>query len=119
MEVVVGSYEGYVLGYRVVHKPATSDDAEPKWKLKMDFADKCHSHTVKCLGASTSASAGEGTSSKGTLVASGSVDETVAVFDLTRRKIVGVLQEHSSTVTAVAFFGKRVALTAGEHKLQM
>ena len=95
MEVVVGSYEGFVLGYRVVQKAASNEDEDSQWRFKIDFADKCHSATVKCLGASSSPHQPDGneTSPKSTLIASGSVDETVAVFDLNRRKCVGVLQD--------------------------
>ncbi|CAG0921822.1 unnamed protein product [Notodromas monacha] len=94
MEVTVGTYEGFVLGYKVSKRKSS-------WSLKIVFADKCHMNAVKTVASS------------GPIIASGSIDETIAVFNILKRKCVTVLQEHSATVTSIRFHGKN-AFTCSE-----
>lgn len=86
VEVVVGSYEQVLFGYSLTN----SDDEAT---LKLSFTDKSHCASVRALAVSSSK-----------MLASGSADETIQLFDLKTRQEAGTLMKHSGTITGIEFY---------------
>ena len=84
-EILVGTYEEYVIGYKLVPQLKCS-----KYDLVQDFTVKAHVGPVRCLT----------TGSR--YAVSGGSDEQCKIFDLVRRVEHGVLDHHQGTVTCVA-----------------
>ncbi|XP_049874751.1 p21-activated protein kinase-interacting protein 1-like [Pectinophora gossypiella] len=93
-ELVVGTYEGFLLGYSVY-----SEDIGKK--LKQTFATHSHTAAVRCI------------STGGKFLASGGTDDKVVVIDLKTRKEHTVLMNHDGTVNAVAFTNSGTHLLTG------
>lgn len=85
VEIVVGSYEQVLFGYSLTNK-------EDEALLKLSFTDKSHAASVRALAISSSK-----------LLASGSADETIQLFDLKTRQEAGTLMKHNGTITAIEF----------------
>ncbi|KAL4715882.1 hypothetical protein ACJJTC_014614 [Scirpophaga incertulas] len=83
-ELIVGTYEGFLLGYSV----QTENEVK---KLKQTFATHSHTASVRCI------------STAGRFLASGGTDDKVVVIDLKTRKEHTVLMNHDGTVNAIAF----------------
>lgn len=85
--IIVGTYEEFVVGYTIVPE----DDNEKKWSLVQTIA--CHSHkgSVRSLA------------NGGAYLASGSLDETVQLYDVVNQVECTLLNHHSGTVNALAF----------------
>jgi len=96
MEILIGTYEELILGYTVVR----SDEG---YHLKASFTDHSHLGCVKTVCVSE----------KGVL-ASGSSDEMIRLYNLRTRKEMGALTHHQGTVTSVAFHGKHHMMTGSE-----
>uniref|UniRef100_A0A1B6DFU6 Uncharacterized protein n=1 Tax=Clastoptera arizonana TaxID=38151 RepID=A0A1B6DFU6_9HEMI len=84
-EVIVGTYEEYVLGYQLVLKE--NGDLE----LVQSFATHSHRASVRSLA------------TKGKLLVSGSVDEMINIYDMEQRKEIGAIMENSGTITCLCF----------------
>ncbi|KAJ2944261.1 hypothetical protein O0L34_g18244 [Tuta absoluta] len=93
-ELVVGTYEGFLLGYSVYQ-----EDVGPK--LRQTFATHSHTASVRCLSAA------------GKFLASGGTDDKVVVIDLKTRKEHTVLMNHDGTINAVAFTNSGTHLLTG------
>ncbi|KXS19819.1 WD40 repeat-like protein [Gonapodya prolifera JEL478] len=128
--VVVGSYERFVYGINVygaheggdgdVKEEKTDTDADadadgephkdattpPELPLTLSalFVHPSHVSSIKCL-ASTSTSH---------LLASGSVDESIRLYNLRTLRELGSLFHHQGTVSRLAFVGTRYMVSAGE-----
>lgn len=85
-EVLVGTYEDYIVGYRVepiAHNSIKKLKRQGKltqdqlFSLEQSFAVRGHSGSVKCLASSAS----------GTLVSSSGFDEVTNMFNLKKRKL--------------------------------
>ncbi|XP_052256627.1 p21-activated protein kinase-interacting protein 1-like isoform X2 [Dreissena polymorpha] len=85
MEIVVGTYDDVVLGYRVVN---VAEDVQ----IEASFTDNCHSGCVKCIAASE----------KG-ILATGSTDETIRLLNLRKMRELGSLVHHNGSVTSLQF----------------
>lgn len=85
VEIVVGSYEQVLFGYSL-------SSSEDEAKLKLSFTDKSHCASVRALAVSSNR-----------LLASGSADETIQLFNLKTRQEAGTLMKHSGTITAIEF----------------
>lgn len=97
-EILVGTYEEFVLGYKVV--PTLKD--EENCELVQSFTVKAHCGPVRSLA----------TGSK--YVISGGSDEMCKVFDMNSRTEHGVLMHHEGTVTCLATHPPSHLLTAGD-----
>ncbi|GIY11800.1 p21-activated protein kinase-interacting protein 1-like [Caerostris darwini] len=86
MEIVIGTYENHLLGYKL----ETDND---KFILKLSFTTEAHSQSVKCIASSDK------------FLASGSVDETIQLFNMESRKIIGALFQHNGSITWLEFYG--------------
>ncbi|XP_041987599.1 p21-activated protein kinase-interacting protein 1-like isoform X2 [Aricia agestis] len=83
-ELVVGTYEGYLLGYSLY----TEDGVN---KLKQTFATHSHTASVRCISVA------------GKFLASGGTDDKVIVLDLKTRIEHTILMNHDGTINTVAF----------------
>lgn len=83
-EVIVGTYEGFLLGYSLF-----TEETGPK--LKQTFASHLHTASVRCI------------SKNGKFLASGGTDDRVVVVDMKNRKEHTVLMNHNGTINSVAF----------------
>lgn len=87
IEIIVGSYEQVLFGYELLR---SSDKAT----LSTSFTDKSHCGSVRSLAISSNK-----------LLASGSADETIQLFDLKSRQEAGTLIKHNGTITHIEFVG--------------
>lgn len=93
-ELVVGTYEGFLLGYSIFPEQTGS-------KLKQTFATQSHTAAVRCLSLS------------GKYLASGGTDDKVVVIDLKTRKEHTVLMNHDGTINTAAFTSSGTHLLTG------
>ncbi|XP_060607988.1 p21-activated protein kinase-interacting protein 1-like [Ruditapes philippinarum] len=85
MELVVGTYDEVILGFRVI-------EVENKLQVETSFTDHSHAGCVKCVAIS-----GKG------VLASGSSDETIRLLNIKKQKELGSLVHHNGTVTSLEF----------------
>ncbi|XP_050672120.1 p21-activated protein kinase-interacting protein 1-like [Leptidea sinapis] len=83
-ELIVGTYEGFLLGYSLRNENEVT-------KLKQTFATHSHTSSVRCL------------SIVGKFLASGGTDDKVVVIDMKTRKEHTVLMNHDGTINTAAF----------------
>ncbi|XP_053606818.1 p21-activated protein kinase-interacting protein 1-like [Plodia interpunctella] len=93
-ELIVGTYEGFLLGYSVY-----TENSVPK--LKQSFATQSHTASVRCV------------TTGGKFLASGGTDDKVVVIDLKSRKEHTVLMNHDGTVNTAAFTHSGTHLLTG------
>ncbi|XP_047993615.1 p21-activated protein kinase-interacting protein 1-like [Leguminivora glycinivorella] len=93
-EIVVGTYEGFLLGYSLSYEDERS-------KIKQTFATHSHTASVRCV------------SIAGKFLASGGTDDKVVVIDMKSRKEHTVLMNHDGTVNTCAFTHKGTHLLTG------
>ncbi|XP_069701402.1 p21-activated protein kinase-interacting protein 1-like [Periplaneta americana] len=85
LEIIVGTYEEFLLGYKIIAK------GNNKCRLVQSFADHSHRASVRSVSA------------KGRYLASGSADETITLYDMKSRKETGTLVQHHGTVNCLSF----------------
>lgn len=121
-ELIVGTYEGFVLGYSIRTEDAVSTllsyitwcnfgkiTAKSHFfayvlqvmKLKQTFATHSHTASVRCM------------SIGGKFLASGGTDDKVVVIDMKTRKEHTVLMNHDGTINTVAFTNGGTHLLTG------
>lgn len=100
-EVLLGTYEDFIVGYRVLEirgKSSKSSKNEQLINLKNDnllysfdqsFAVRCHSGSVKCLA----------TNSKGTLAVTSGNDEMINLLSLKKRKLLHTIEVAANCAT--------------------
>lgn len=98
LELVAGSYEQVVCGYRV-----KTDDTE--WRAEANFTH--HSHTASISAVASSER----------FVVTGSKDETIQLYDLKKRTEHGALLHHNGTITCLEFYGSSHLLSGAEDGL--
>ncbi|KAK2145791.1 hypothetical protein LSH36_657g01029 [Paralvinella palmiformis] len=76
MEVVVGTYEELILGYKLVPR-------EKGFKFELNFTNHSHTGCVKSVGVSERG-----------ILATGSTDEVIRLFNLTKHIEIGALMHH-------------------------
>jgi len=124
VRIIAGSYEEMIICYDLEEEGGTVEDGqtvkdgqtvedgqtvydrklkEKKLKLKLTFTDHPHTGSVRCIAAS-----------KGGLVASGSSDETIHVYNANTRKDVGTLMSHNGSVNDLQFHGAKFLFSASE-----
>lgn len=96
MEIVLGTYEELILSYKL-------HDDDKSFVLEESFTDHSHTGNVKAVAIS----------SKG-ILASGSSDETVRLFNIRTRKEVGRLMHHEGSITGLSFYGKKYFFSSSE-----
>ncbi|KAJ8369972.1 hypothetical protein SKAU_G00100000 [Synaphobranchus kaupii] len=98
VELIAGSYEQIVFGYKV-------DIAEKEWSLKADFTHHAHTASLSAVAVSDR------------FVATGSKDETIQLYDLKKRVEHGALLHHDGTISCLEFYGASHLLSGGEDGL--
>ncbi|XP_034471901.1 p21-activated protein kinase-interacting protein 1-like [Drosophila innubila] len=88
IEVIVGTYTDFLLGYQLIQKKVHGED---KIQLKATFADKSHAGSLKCVAV------------QGPWIASGGSDDRIFIYDMRTRKQSHILHSHSGTINAVVF----------------
>ncbi|XP_057643521.1 p21-activated protein kinase-interacting protein 1 [Chionomys nivalis] len=104
MELVAGSYEQVLFGFRVNREPATSGDRET-WTPVADFTHHAHTASLSAVAANSR------------FVVTGSKDETIHIYDLKKKIEHGALLHHSGTVTCLKFYGTRHLISGAEDGL--
>ncbi|OWA50563.1 putative p21-activated protein kinase-interacting protein 1-like [Hypsibius exemplaris] len=96
MQIAIGSYDGLVAGYQLTRTAESANgDATNCFKFTQKFNDNSHLGCVKSLAVSP----------KG-ILASGSTDETIHLFNLEREISIGTLVSHEGDITCLKFVGK-------------
>ncbi|XP_054285848.1 p21-activated protein kinase-interacting protein 1-like [Macrosteles quadrilineatus] len=85
-EVIVGTYEEFVLGYQFY-----LNDDKCTGELSQAFATHSHRASVRSVA------------SHGKLVVSGGADETINIYNMFTRRECGMLMEHNGTITSLSF----------------
>ncbi|XP_014207090.1 p21-activated protein kinase-interacting protein 1-like [Copidosoma floridanum] len=84
LEVVVGTYEQFLLGYTV-------DDVVNKYKMEQSFAMHSHLASIRSVASSKH------------YLASAAADDTVCLYDLRSRAESGKLVHHNDTINSISF----------------
>ncbi|EDX01763.1 uncharacterized protein Dyak_GE16055 [Drosophila yakuba] len=99
IEIIVGTYEEYLLGYQLIE---SSDDGDAgKLQLKQTFADRSHAGSIKSVAV------------QGPWVASGGSDDRIFVYDMRTRKQCQILLSHTGTVNTLQFSPDLTHLLSG------
>ncbi|XP_060776986.1 p21-activated protein kinase-interacting protein 1-like [Neoarius graeffei] len=98
VELVVGSYEQIVFGYRVC-------PGEEEWRLESVFTNHAHTASLTTVAANEQ------------FVATGSKDETIQLYNMKTRTELGSLLHHSGTISCLQFGSSAHLLSAGEDGL--
>ncbi|XP_017115031.1 p21-activated protein kinase-interacting protein 1-like [Drosophila elegans] len=101
IEIIVGTYEEYLLGYQLSASPEEAAPAAAKLKLKQTFADKSHAGSIKSVAV------------QGPWVASGGSDDRIFVYDMRTRKQSQILLSHAGTVNTLQFSPDLTHLLSG------
>ncbi|CRL03019.1 CLUMA_CG016376, isoform A [Clunio marinus] len=87
LEIIVGTYEEFLLGYRV--RPSRSNDR--KYDLFQTFSTHSHTSSIRTVA------------TNGKLVASGGADDRICVYDLEKRRAIDDLYVHDGTINSLTF----------------
>lgn len=98
-EIVAGSYERLLYGFQ-----AAFDDSA-NLTLKPIFSFPAHLSCIKTCAASPGATGGTAHSNNRHWLVTSSTDDTVKLWDLARRKEVGLLVGHEAPATHMQFLG--------------
>ncbi|PSN57715.1 p21-activated protein kinase-interacting 1-like protein [Blattella germanica] len=91
LEIIVGTYEEFLLGYKVTKKDNELGLPHKKLSLVQSFAFPSHRASIRSVAA------------KGKYLASGSADETITLYDMNSRRESGILVQHTGTVNCLNF----------------
>lgn len=93
-EILLGTYEAFVLGYKL------TDGKKPQ--LQTSIADHAHAGSVRCIAAADKF-----------LITSG-LDEIVKIFNLRNRTEHGTLGHSDAMINAMTFYDKKNLITCSE-----
>ncbi|EDV47025.1 p21-activated protein kinase-interacting protein 1-like [Drosophila erecta] len=99
IEIIVGTYEEYLLGYQLIESPDDGDAG--KLQLKQTFADRSHAGSIKSVAV------------QGSWVASGGSDDRIFVYDMRTRKQCQIILSHAGTVNTLQFSPDLTHLLSG------
>jgi len=97
MEIVVGTYEELLLGFRLER------EIDFKYRLEASFTDHSHMGCIRTVAISRQG-----------ILASGSSDEMIRIYNLRTRSEMGALAHHEGTITGLSFHGKKHMLSSSE-----
>lgn len=92
MELVAGTYEAILLGYKLL-----------ECKLVQSFTSHAHSSCIKATAVSPNK-----------YLATGSTDETIKVYDIRTRAEYGTLLKHDGSITCLQFHGNGQMFSSSE-----
>ncbi|KAG5679073.1 hypothetical protein PVAND_008670 [Polypedilum vanderplanki] len=87
LEIIVGTYEEFLLGYRV--RPSKSNDR--KYDLYQSFSTHSHTSSIRSVTAN------------GKYIASGGADDRICVYDLEKRREIDDFYIHDGTINSLEF----------------
>jgi len=99
MKIIVGCYERFVICYNI--KKTTEDD-KTSYSYEKEFSEASHDSCVKCLASGNK------------YVASGSVDQTIHLYDLTTNQEVETFQGSEGSVNCLLIPDHKHLISAGE-----
>ncbi|XP_051543170.1 p21-activated protein kinase-interacting protein 1-like [Myxocyprinus asiaticus] len=98
VELVAGCYEQIVFGYHVC-------EGEEEWTLEPKFTH--HAHTASLTAVA----------SNNQFIATGSKDETIQLYDMSKKTEHGALLHHNGTISCLEFYSSSHLLSGGEDGL--
>uniref|UniRef100_A0A672LAX4 Uncharacterized protein n=1 Tax=Sinocyclocheilus grahami TaxID=75366 RepID=A0A672LAX4_SINGR len=98
VELVAGCYEQIVFGYRV-------SPGDEEWTIEPNFTH--HAHTASLTAVSSSDQ----------FIATGSKDETIQLYDMSKKTEHGALLHHDGTISCLEFYGTSHLLSGGQDGL--
>uniref|UniRef100_A0A673M6W6 Guanine nucleotide-binding protein G(olf) subunit alpha n=1 Tax=Sinocyclocheilus rhinocerous TaxID=307959 RepID=A0A673M6W6_9TELE len=98
IELVAGCYEQIVFGYRV-------SPGDEEWTIEPNFTH--HAHTASLTAVSSSDQ----------FIATGSKDETIQLYDMSKKTEHGALLHHDGTISCLEFYGTSHLLSGGQDGL--
>uniref|UniRef100_A0A8C2JVS5 P21-activated protein kinase-interacting protein 1 n=1 Tax=Cyprinus carpio TaxID=7962 RepID=A0A8C2JVS5_CYPCA len=98
VELVAGCYEQIVFGYRVC-------PGDEEWTIEPNFTH--HAHTASLTSVSSSDQ----------FIATGSKDETIQLYDMSKKTEHGALLHHDGTISCLEFYGTSHLLSGGQDGL--
>ncbi|ELU14628.1 hypothetical protein CAPTEDRAFT_211065 [Capitella teleta] len=96
MEILVGTYDEIILGFRL-------DTIEKDAEIESTFSDHSHVGSIRSVAVSPTG-----------ILASGSTDETIRLFNLRKHVELGCLMHHKGTITALEYHGKSHMFSGSE-----
>lgn len=100
MTLVAGSYEKYILGWRLKQKKKKNNEEEG-FGLKPIFTYPAHMGPIKCLAMA------------GPVLVTGGMDDTIKIFDLASYCEMGSLLQHTAAITSLCFYGDESSVKSG------
>lgn len=97
-DVILGTYEEFLLGY------ALQKGKDGQFRLQQFFTNHSHLGSVRCVAAG------------GKFVASGSVDETIRLFNMRSRSEMGSLMQHEGTINSLQFYKSSHLFSASDDR---
>ena len=101
-EILLGTYEAFLLGYQVKPLEHNGKELSAKKELRTSFANHAHSASVRSIGAGDKF-----------LVSAGG-DENVKIFNLRNRTEHGALNHSDGVINCMLFYDKRHLITGSE-----
>jgi len=101
-EILAGTYEAYLLAYRIVKSESLEGEEDEEWQLKQSFNVRDHSGAIRCVTAGSKFSI------------SGGSDDSCKIYDMLERRELGTLQHHDGIVTCVATQAPSHLITASD-----
>lgn len=101
MTLVAGSYEKYILGWRLKQKKKKNNEEEEGFGLKPIFTYPAHMGPIKCLAMA------------GPVLVTGGMDDTIKIFDLASYCEMGSLLQHTAAITSLCFYGDESSVKSG------
>ena len=101
-EILLGTYEAFLMGYQVKPLEYMEKELSAKKELRTSFANHAHSASVRSIAAGDKY-----------LVSAGG-DENVKIFNLRNRTEHGALTHSDGVINCMLFYDKRHLITASE-----
>ncbi|TDG40000.1 hypothetical protein AWZ03_013577 [Drosophila navojoa] len=99
IEIIVGTYTEYLLGYQLCE--SRDKNGDKKIQLKPTFADRSHDGSIKSLAVHKH------------WIATGGIDDRIFIYDMRLRKQAHVLNAHKGVVNTLVFSSDSTHLMSG------
>lgn len=96
MEVVIGTYEEFLVGYQLIKKKSGN------FTLKQSFTNHAHCGSIRSIAATNK------------YFVSGSIDESIHIINIKHRVDAGTLISHRGTITALEFLRSAYLFSASD-----
>lgn len=89
LEILVGTYEEFLLGYRIRTTRSSKDTR--KFDMYQSFSTHSHTSSIRAVA------------SNGKFIASGGADDRICLYDLEKRQTIDDLYIHDGTINSIEF----------------